>query len=242
MSLMPSPAAARPRRRALLTGALGASGAAFGLPLLSACSGGETAGDTDGASTGAARRLRSGAARDSEHLLARYDGTAKVHPALAAPLRPLREEIVRHVRVLRGGESGTRSPSPGPRGSRSPSGAPGTDRSAQPGGRSDASERPPAPDTASVPKSPAAALTALARAERKLADTRTKALDGAPPELARLLASVAACGSAHGYLLDQRSKDSGSGDDGKSTADDGGSADDGMADEAGPRREEAAEG
>ncbi len=54
---------------------------------------------------------------------------------------------------------------------------------------------------------------------------------------------MAACGSAHGYLLDQRGKDAGSGgDDGKSTADDGGSADDGMADEAGPRREGAAEG
>ncbi|MFI7242538.1 hypothetical protein [Streptomyces qinglanensis] len=235
MSLMPSPAAARPRRRALLTGALGTTGAAFGLPLLAACTSGEAAGDADGAGADAARRLRSSAARDSEHLLARYDGTTKVHPALAAPLRPLREEVLRHVRVLRDGEPGTRSPSPGARGSRSPSGAPGTDRSVQPGGRTGASEGPPGPDTASVPKSPEAALAALARAERQLADTRTKALDGAPPELARLLASVAACGSAHGYLLDQRGKDTGSGDD-------GGSADDGMADEAGPRRERAAEG
>ncbi|WP_019355892.1 hypothetical protein [Streptomyces sp. AA1529] len=242
MSLMPSPTAARPRRRALLAGVLGATGTAFGVPLLAACTGGEAAQDADGAGAEAARRLRSGAARDSEHLLARYDGTAEVHPALAAPLRPLREEIVRHVRVLRGGESGTRSPSPGGRGTRRPSDAPGTDRSAQPGGRESTSERPPSPDTASVPKSPTAALAALARAERELADTRTRALDGAPPELARLLASVAACGSAHGYLLDQRGKDAGSGDDGKSTADDGGSADDGMADEAGPRREGAAEG
>ncbi|MFE9389590.1 hypothetical protein [Streptomyces sp. NPDC006784] len=241
MSLMPSPAAARPRRRALLTGALGATGAAFGLPLVAACTGGEAAGDADWAGTDAARRLRSGAARDSEHLLARYDGTAKVHPALAAPLRPLREEIVRHVRVLRGGESATRSPSPGARGSRSPSGAPGNDRSAQPGERGSISEGPPSPDTASVPESPAAALAALARAERKLAGTRTEALAGAPPELARLLASVAACGSAHGYLLDQQGKDAGSADDGKSTADDGGSAADGRADEAGPRREGAAE-
>ncbi|WP_431980866.1 hypothetical protein [Streptomyces qinglanensis] len=233
MSLMPSPAAARPRRRALLTGALGATGAAFGPPLLAACTSGEAAGD--GAGADAARRLRGSAARDSEHLLARYDGTAKVHPALAAPLRPLREEVVRHVRVLRGGEPGTRSPSPGAPGSRSPSGTPDAGRSVRPGGRSGASEGPPVPDTASVPKNPEAALAALARTERRLADTRTKALEDAPPELARLLASVAACGSAHGYLLDQRAKDTGSGDD-------GGSADDGLADEAGPRRERAAEG
>ncbi len=45
------------------------------------------------------------------------------------------------------------------------------------------------------------ALAALAAAERELADRRAKALLGVPGELARLLASVAAAGAAHVYLL-----------------------------------------
>ncbi|MBO8189669.1 hypothetical protein [Streptomyces spirodelae] len=209
MSLTPSPAAARPRRRSILTGALSAASAAFSLPLVSACTDQEGQESADGESADTARRLRGSAARDSEHLLARYDGTVKVYPALAAPLRPLREEVARHVRVLRGRESGTTGPSPGPSGSpetRSPSGSPGPARSDRPGGRNSPSERPPSPDTASVPKSEKAAFAALAEAERRLADARTRALDSAPPEFARLLASVAACGAAHRYLLDEHGK------------------------------------
>ena len=41
----------------------------------------------------------------------------------------------------------------------------------------------------------------LAAAERSLSDRRTAALLRAPGELARLLASVAAAGAAHVYLL-----------------------------------------
>lgn len=58
-----------------------------------------------------------------------------------------------------------------------------------------------APSAAAVPAKPAEALTALADAERSLAEARTVALAGAPGELARLLASVAACGAVHAYLL-----------------------------------------
>ncbi|UNZ17076.1 hypothetical protein [Streptomyces sp. 891-h] len=225
MSLTPSPAAARPRRRSILTGALSATSAAFGLPLVSACTDQEGPESADGESADAARRLRGSAARDSEHLLARYDGTIKVHPALAAPLRPLREEVARHVRVLRGRESGTTEPSPGPSGSpgtRSPSGgSPRPTRSGRPDGRNSPSERPPSPDTASVPKSEKAAFAALAEAERRLADARTRALESAPPEFARLLASVAACGAAHRYLLDEH---------GKKASGDSGGADEGAAD------------
>ncbi|MBB5116644.1 lipoprotein [Streptomyces eurocidicus] len=54
---------------------------------------------------------------------------------------------------------------------------------------------------AGVPGDEKAALAALAGAERRTADARTAALTGAPPELARLLASVAAAGAAHAYLL-----------------------------------------
>ncbi|OAH10026.1 hypothetical protein STSP_66480 [Streptomyces jeddahensis] len=45
------------------------------------------------------------------------------------------------------------------------------------------------------------ALAFLASAERDLADRRGAALLEVPGELARLLASVAAAGAAHAYLL-----------------------------------------
>ncbi|MYW65405.1 hypothetical protein GTY65_15250 [Streptomyces sp. SID8379] len=44
-------------------------------------------------------------------------------------------------------------------------------------------------------------LKALAAAERELSDRRMKALVEAPAELARLLASVAAAGAGHAFLL-----------------------------------------
>ncbi|WP_428815003.1 hypothetical protein SALCHL_004929 [Streptomyces albus subsp. chlorinus] len=234
MSLTSSPAAARPRRRSVLTGALGATGAALALPLAAGCTDEGSRAGSDGERSDAAQRLRSRAARDSEELLARYDGTVRVHHALAARLRPLRDEVARHVRVLRGSESGTGSPSlapTGPAGSRSPSASPDATRSRQPGGQPSPgpSERPPSPDTGSVPEDEKGALAALAAAERRLAAARTKALGGAPPELARLLASIAACGSAHGYLLDSHGKAAGKrdGDDDDGTdgaGEDGGEA------------------
>ena len=52
-----------------------------------------------------------------------------------------------------------------------------------------------------VPADQNAALATLADAERRIADTRTAALQDAPPELARLLASVAAAGACHAALL-----------------------------------------
>jgi hypothetical protein len=50
------------------------------------------------------------------------------------------------------------------------------------------------------------ALAELATAERTLADERTKVLVQAPGELARLLASVAAAGAAHAFLLTEGAK------------------------------------
>ncbi|MGW4569394.1 hypothetical protein ACWEN3_46170, partial [Streptomyces sp. NPDC004561] len=61
----------------------------------------------------------------------------------------------------------------------------------------------------SVPTAPATekdALAALAAAERTLADQRAKALLDLPGEPARLLASVAAAGAAHAYLLTEGAK------------------------------------
>ncbi|WP_347232957.1 hypothetical protein [Streptomyces sp. PRh5] len=168
------------RRRSLLLG----GGALGAVALLSGCSDDrESRREADGGADVALLRARG--ARDSTALLARYDATADAHPALAERLAPLREETARHVAVF---TAEGRSPSPSATVSRSPSA----------GGR-----RMP-----KVPKDEKQALSALVQAERQTADTRTAALATAPPELARLLASVAACGAAHVYLLTQRDTDS----------------------------------
>jgi hypothetical protein len=57
-----------------------------------------------------------------------------------------------------------------------------------------------------VPPEPRAALDALADAESRTAEARTRALTDAPPELARLLASVAACGTVHVQALKERAR------------------------------------
>ncbi len=54
---------------------------------------------------------------------------------------------------------------------------------------------------APVPADATAALKALALAEKRASDAHTAALADAEPELARLLASIAAAGAAHAYLL-----------------------------------------
>ncbi|CDR06106.1 lipoprotein [Streptomyces iranensis] len=168
------------RRRSLLLG----GGALGAVALLSGCSDDpESRREADGGADVALLRARG--ARDSTALLARYDATVDAHPALADRLAPLREETARHVAVF---TAKGRSPSPSATVSRSPSA----------GGR-----RMP-----KVPKDEKRALSALVQAERRTADTRTAALATAPPELARLLASVAACGAAHVYLLTQRDTDS----------------------------------
>jgi hypothetical protein len=52
-----------------------------------------------------------------------------------------------------------------------------------------------------VPADEKGALALLVGAERKLADRRARALLDVPGELARLLASVAAAGAAHVFVL-----------------------------------------
>ncbi|MFB0626544.1 hypothetical protein [Streptomyces sp. AB3(2024)] len=176
----------RPSRRSLFTGAAGAAGAA----LLAGCTGG---GGPSGDSTGIPleRRMREGAVRDSARLLERYDATLAVHPALAERLAPLRAAVAAHSAALAfpapaaGGRTPATSPSPSPSGSAAAATA----------------SAPPAASREAVPPKPAEALSALADAERSLSEARTIALAGAPGELARLLASVAACGAVHAYLL-----------------------------------------
>ncbi|MFI6439494.1 hypothetical protein [Streptomyces sp. NPDC050759] len=118
-------------------------------------------------------RARARAARDSRGIVERYDAVLAAHPALAERVGPLRAEAVRHAEAF--GETVTTS---------SPTASPSS----------------PAPPV-TVPATEKDALAQLAAAERALADRRAKALLDVPGELARLLASVAAAGAAHAYLL-----------------------------------------
>jgi hypothetical protein len=156
------------RRRSLL------ASAAAGGALLAGCSGGSGSGSSP-AAVAAADKARARAARDSERLAERYDAVIAAHPGLAAKLRPLRDEVLRHARAFT--VAAEASPSVSARAA-----GPGEDRAA-------------------VPATERESLAQLAAAERKLADRRTAALLDLPGETARLLASVAAAGAAHGYLL-----------------------------------------
>jgi hypothetical protein len=142
----------------------------------------ESSDGTEGSSP-AAERARARAARDSAGLVERYDAALAAHPALADRLGPLRAEVVRHVTAFGGAGKAAAGPSP--------AGSPGGSSAGSPG----ASPAPAAPGTERE------ALAGLAAAERALADRRAKALLSVPGELARLLASVAAAGAAHAYLL-----------------------------------------
>lgn len=143
------------------------------------CSGGGEGSDAD-ARASAGEKARERAARDSAGLVERYDAVIGAHPDLTGLLAPLRAEVVRHVGAF-GGEVGTASASPS--GAPSPSASP--------------------PPVAADPK---AALVELAGAERKLADERAKALLDVPGELARVMASMAAAGAGHAYVLTEGAK------------------------------------
>ncbi|WP_442814648.1 hypothetical protein [Streptomyces sp. NBC_01808] len=152
------------------------------------CSGdGGDGGDPDPART---ERLRRRAADESRLLLRRYDATTAAHPGLADALAPLRAEVALHVAALaRGLPADTRAASP----------EPGAE---EPGDRADAAP-PPSKKRGGepVPAEPARAVAELATAEKRTADAHTAGLATAPGELAGLLASVAAAGAAHVYLL-----------------------------------------
>ncbi|WP_086772721.1 hypothetical protein [Streptomyces bobili] len=168
-----------PRRRTLLASAAGAA-------LMAGCSSGEGGSGKEkpgaGPSASAQERARARAASDSAGLLERYDAVLAVHPALTARLAPLRAEVARHVAAFGGAERRTRT---SPSASASASASPGV---------------PPAPAVV-VPANAKDALADLAGAERALSDLRVAALVDLPGEPARLLASVAASGAAHAYLL-----------------------------------------
>ncbi|MEV0641360.1 hypothetical protein AB0I77_41845 [Streptomyces sp. NPDC050619] len=173
-----------PRRRTLLASATGAV-------LLAGCSAGSEDSDSGtGGSPSVVERARARAAGESAGLAERYDAVAAAHPALAERLRPLRAEVVRHAQAFGGtGKAPSSAPPSAPSSASSPS----------------PSSAPAAPPAA-VPETEKDALTELAAAERSLADRRARALLDVPGELARLLASVAAAGAAHAYLLTEAAR------------------------------------
>ncbi|WP_406333231.1 hypothetical protein [Streptomyces sp. NBC_00203] len=193
---LPSRTPPGPRRRTLLASAAGTL-------VLAGCSTPEQSTDTTAGSTpSAADQARARAARDSETLAGRYTAVIAVHPALAERLSPLHAEVVRHAQAFGGtGSSPSASPSATASSPASPSASPSPSDSAS---ASAASAHPSA--SPSVPVREKDALSDLASAERTLADERTKALLEVPGELARLLASVAAAGAAHAFLLTEGAK------------------------------------
>ncbi|MGW5568398.1 hypothetical protein ACWEWD_33955 [Streptomyces tendae] len=201
MSLSPSPRrpSRGPRRRSLLASAAGAAGAA----LLVGCTGGSGSGESGGGPSDT-ERARARAARDSAELAARYAAVIAAHPGLAERLGPLRDGVVRHAEAFGGVRAGSPSPTVSGKASGTASAAsPSVSaRAAGPGG--DAGESGDVSDSGDsqvVPGDEKGALALLAGAERKLADRRARALLEVPGELARLLASVAAAGAAHVFLL-----------------------------------------
>ncbi|MEU5538145.1 hypothetical protein [Streptomyces sp. NPDC020362] len=155
---------------------------AAGAALLVGCSADP---DSDGGGApSVTERARARAARDSGALLERYDAVLAIHPALAQRLRPLRTQVAAHAEAF-GGTGAGKSPSP-----RAFTTASATSASTLP----------------AVPAVEKDALAGLAAAERALADRRAEALLEVPGELARLMASVAAAGAAHAFLLTEGAK------------------------------------
>ncbi|MFF0018161.1 hypothetical protein [Streptomyces sp. NPDC005374] len=177
---MPFPPLSRtlsgPRRRSLLASVAGGA-------LLVGCSDGAASTEEGTAgSPSVVERARVRAARDSRGMVERYDAVLSAYPTLAERLGPLRAEAVRHAEAFGGmvtEASPTASAAPGPG---------------------------PASPSATVPATDRDALAGLAAAERSLADRRAKELLDVPGELARLLASVAAAGAAHAYLLTENAR------------------------------------
>lgn len=178
-----------PKRRSLLAGAVGLAATTA----VAGCTAGNTSAAGDAPPAGLVKRLRRQAAEDSEALLTRYTSTMAAHPALSERLEPLRETVARHVEAFGGTVPRT---SPSGRRSGAPVDAEAEGAAHSPYRRSSADR-----NHMAVPSEEAEALAALAAAERRTADARTRALTDAPPEVARVLASVAAAGGVHAYLL-----------------------------------------
>ncbi|MET8811806.1 hypothetical protein ABZW47_07360 [Streptomyces sp. NPDC004549] len=190
----PSRARSGPRRRTLLASAAGAA------VLLAGCTSGT---GPDGGTSSPSARARKRAAADSTALLARYDAVLAAHPGLDERIAPLRAAVAAHVAAFDGKAVPGASASPAASSSASPS-ATGDKDDAKHGGKAASAGPSVSPDP--VPATEKDARAWLAAAERTLADRRTKALLDVPGELARLMASVAAAGAAHAFVLTEGDK------------------------------------
>ncbi|MGA4801794.1 hypothetical protein [Streptomyces lavendulocolor] len=184
------------RRHALIaTGAVAAAG------VLGGCTADGPAGPASAAATERAARaeaaLRRRSAAASATLLARYDDVLAVHPGLTARLAPLRAAVAAHVTAL-----APPGASPAPSGPATPT-APAVPTAPEAPARAAAGAAAGTPviPVGTVPADAGVAVAELAAAVRRTADAHAAALLTAPPEYARLLASVAAAGAAHAYLL-----------------------------------------
>ncbi|MGW5102385.1 hypothetical protein [Streptomyces sp. NPDC004100] len=184
----PSRARSGPRRRTLLASAAGAA------VLLAGCTSGT---GPDGGTSSPSARARKRAAADSTALLARYDAALAAHPGLDERIAPLRAAVAAHVAAFDG------KAVPSASASASPS-ATGDKDDAKHGGKAASAGPSVSPDP--VPATEKDARAWLAAAERTLADRRTRALLDVPGELARLMASVAAAGAAHAFVLTEGDK------------------------------------
>ncbi|QXE34379.1 hypothetical protein KQY30_08820 [Streptomyces sp. GMY02] len=142
---------------------------------------------TKAARAESALRLRS--ADTSRKLLGRYDAVLTAFPDTSEALAPLRAAVARQVDALAPPARKPTSPAPSAR--PSSSAAPSPSATARP------------PVLPAVAADAEQALKDLAAAERRTADAHTATLMDAPPELARLLASLAAASAAHAYLLSE---------------------------------------
>jgi len=159
--------AAGPSRRSVLTGTC--------LLLIAGCKG-SPAVVVPGLT--ADQRLARRVAKEITVLAAAYTATIAAHPTTRGALGPLAAEHERHVAALVGLLP-------------APTTTPTTSSSAPSGSASPSASPPP------VASSPADALAALAAAERSAAGRRRGQAGRAGAELARLLASIAACESVH---------------------------------------------
>ncbi|MFC8274852.1 hypothetical protein ACFUJR_20415 [Streptomyces sp. NPDC057271] len=147
--------------------------------------------------------LRRRSASTSRTLLERYDAVLAAHPPLAERLAPLRAAVAAHVAAL-GEATAKDAPSADTRPADTRPGDAAAGRATSGTGNGTASPVP-SGSAAPVPPAeaadPAVALKELAAAARSTADLHAATLLDAPPEYARLLASVAAAGAVHAYLL-----------------------------------------
>ena len=178
----------KPTRRLVMLGAAAAS--------LAACTGDDGQPPATEASPSGPEPdalLRADVAEAERELLALHRATVSTHPALAAQLAPF---SARHRRHLEAVEASGPMATPAP----TSASAPGTGPSGTP-------STPPTPVAPpAVPADPAQALTALRAAERAAADARVAdCLRSEDPELAVLLAAVAACEAAHDVVLGKAS-------------------------------------